>query len=199
MDSMALRTARILQNVSKEYWRVTKKYCSVLEMPILTRASTVDELAKLTDKGFVYVILDACDTDNVVPEKAVSLGDEVATSLYNGTAQEEYWAIAPYLFQADRALFQWLQETLWSEAWGIIAVSNAPLADIRAHFRKFLIVQSPEGEHWYFRFYDPRVLPVFLESSNSQELNQFFGPIQAYAVSEPDSPQILLMRKAEEG
>ena len=164
-----------------------------LLMQIQTRETTLDELAKLADGGYVYVILDACDAP-AVPEKARSLGAERAGSLYNGTSQEDYWAIAPYLCKADSGLLKWIEESLWAEPWGIIAISTADMASVRAHFRKFLIVQSPEGEHWYFRFYDPRVLPVFLESSNEAELKEFFGPVQAYAVHSPEEAKLRIMK-----
>lgn len=165
-------------------------------MQIQNRETTVDELARLADAGYVYVILDACDAP-AVPEKARSLGQVLAGSLYNGTAQEDYWAIAPYLCRADKWLLKWIQETLWHEPWGIVIVSTAEMAAVRAHFRKFLIVQSPEGEHWYFRFYDPRVLPVFLESCNDEELKNFFGPVQAYACASPDAAKLRIMKAVE--
>ena len=165
-------------------------------MQIQNRETSLDELAKLADAGYVYLILDACDAP-AVPEKARSLGEDRAISLYNGTAQEDYWAIAPYLCKADKWLLGWIQESLWSEPWGIIIISTAEMAAVRAHFRRFLIVQSPEGEHWYFRFYDPRVLPVFLESSNDEELKAFFGPVQAYAVHNPGENQLRIMKAVE--
>jgi hypothetical protein len=162
-------------------------------MPIQTRETTLAELEKLSERGCVYVILDACDAP-AVPEKARNLGEELAVSLYNGTAQEDYWAIAPYLCRADARLLAWVGKSLWKDPWGIVAISTAGFAAVRAHFRKFLVVQSPEGEFWYFRFYDPRVLPVFLESSNEDEVKQFFGPIQAYAVPSPEEMNLRLIK-----
>jgi hypothetical protein len=162
-------------------------------MEIPTRETTLAELEKFAANGYVYVVLDACDAP-AVPEKARSLGSERAMSLYNGTAQEDYWAIAPYLCKADVELLQWIKQSLWSEPWGIIAVSKADFGALRAHFRKFLMVQSPEGEYWYFRFYDPRVLPVFLKSSNAEEAKELFGPIQAFAVAEPGAEKLQLLK-----
>jgi hypothetical protein len=167
-------------------------------MRLQSREATLDEFGRLAERGYnLYVILDACDAPEV-PEKAHRLGEGCAGSLYNGTAQEDYWAIAPYLCKADQGLLRWILQTLWHEPWGIAVVSTADMAAVRAHFRKFLIVKSPEGEHWYFRFYDPRVLPVFLESSNQEELREFFGPIQAYAVHKPEAPSLRIMRVVEE-
>ena len=173
--------------------QVAPQAVTLILMEIQSREATLEELGGLAEKGYVYVVLDACDAP-AVPEKARNLGEERALSLYNGTAQEEYWAIAPYLCQADAALLNWIRDSLWEEPWGIIALSKVDFAAMRAHFRKFLIVKSPENEDWYFRFYDPRVLPVFLESSNDEELKQFFGPIQAFAVASPEKETVRLLR-----
>jgi len=162
-------------------------------MQIRTRDTTLDELNGMAERGYVYAILDACDAP-AVPEKARSLGQGRAASLYNGTAQEDYWAIAPYLCKADPALIEWIRKSLWKEPWGILAVSVSDFESLRAHFRKFLIVESPEGEHWYFRFYDPRVLPVFLESANEDELKEFFGPVRAYAVHLAEEMKLRLIK-----
>src|SRR5262245_50528555 len=101
-------------------------------MGIQTREATLEEFSSLADIGFnLYVILDACDAP-AVPEKARSLGEQAAGSLYNGTAQEEYWAIAPYLCKADSSLLHWIEESLWGEPWGIAAISTADLTAVRA-------------------------------------------------------------------
>jgi hypothetical protein len=162
-------------------------------MEIPTRETTLAELEKLASSGYVYVVLDACDAP-AVPEKVRDMGTDRAMSLYNGTAQEEYWAIAPYLCKADTELLEWIKQSLWADAWGIVAISKADFAAVRAHFRKFLMVQSPEGEYWHFRFYDPRVLPVFLESSTAEEARELFGPIQAFAVAEPGAEKMKLLK-----
>jgi Domain of unknown function (DUF4123) len=162
-------------------------------MSIQTKDATLDEFAKLVESGYVYTILDACDAPSV-PEKARQVGEEKAISLYSGSSQQDYWAIAPYLFHATDGLLEWISETLWNEPWGIIAVSNAGLEAVRAHFRKFLVVQSPEGENWYFRFYDPRVLPVFLETCSEDETKEFFGPIQVYGVPLAGENKIRLLK-----
>ena len=102
----------------------------------------MDDLNKLADGGYVYAILDACDAP-AVPEKARSLGDEQAGSLYNGTAQEDYWAIAPYLCKADRGLIQWIQNSLWVrisrwESAGVISFRAAGLFSWSARLGRWL-------------------------------------------------------------
>lgn len=160
--------------------------------PLLqTRTASLDELRELAAAGRLYAVIDACDTP-AVPMKAAELGEERAVSLYRGSAEEMYWAIAPYLFAVDEALLDWIVAELWTEPWGIFAVTDADLEAVRRHFRRFLLVQSPEGEQWYFRFYDPRVLPTFLESANSSQTAELFGLVGYFGVRD-GSGQIALI------
>ncbi len=154
-------------------------------MPIqLLKRSPIDiqTVQRLADDGRLYALLDACDAP-AVPTKAAELGEERAVSLYRGMAEEEWSAFAPYLAQVDVRLLDWIQQTLWSEPWGLFVVSSDPLAVLRSHFRRFLIVDDPDGEEMYFRFYDPRVLQKYLPTCTDQELKQFFGTNEAFLFS----------------
>jgi hypothetical protein len=150
-----------------------------------TRELTVDELKKYASMGLLYAILDACDQP-AIPAKVVELGDKRAVSLYRGTAEEEYWAIAPYLVHLDSEMVDWIVAALWNEPWGIFAVSEVSLDVIRRHFRKLLTVQSPDGDNLYFRFYDPRVLKTFVQTCTNADLQEFFGPISSFILADLD-------------
>jgi hypothetical protein len=158
--------------------------------PLLqTRTASLEELRELAAAGRLYAVIDACDTP-AVPEKARELGETRAVSLYRGTADEQYWAFAPYLFAVDGDLLDWIATDLWTGPWGIFAVADGEIEAVRRHFRRFLLVQAPDGEQWYFRFYDPRVLPTFLETSDEQQLSEFFPRLQALVI--PDgSPRLI--------
>ena len=63
---------------------------------------------------------------------------------------------------------------------------------MRHHLRHFLEVKLPDDTQVYFRFYDPRVLRVFLPTCTPDDTNQFFGPmIQNYLVEDESSDQLL--------
>lgn len=132
--------------------------------------------------GGLFAILDACDTP-AVPDLARSLGDDRALSLYRGEAEEDLWAIAPYLVSIDPATLDWIRSNVWAQPWGILIVAPNGLHELRTHFRKFLFVRSPEDEKWYFRYYDPRVLAKYLPTCSAAELDQFFGPVTAFLTS----------------
>jgi hypothetical protein len=52
-------------------------------------------------------------------------------------------------------------------------------------------VKLPSGERVYFRFYDPRVMRVFLPACTPEDTTQFFGPIQNYLVEDRTPEQLL--------
>ena len=148
--------------------------------------ATVFDVRTLARGGMLYAILDACDAP-AVPPKVESLGEARGVSLYKGTSQERYADIAPYLVAVDDELLDWILTTLWSEPWGMFAQTKASIDELRTHFRKFLIATGPNGEEWYFRFYDPRVLTKYLPTCTDGELRDFFGPVTAYGVADPDA------------
>lgn len=167
---------------------------SVQTSPLQQQTASVDDLRKIASSGQVYAILDACDAPPV-PEKVKELSDDRAASLYRGSAEEDYWAVAPYLVRVDGALLDWITATLWSEPWGIFAVTQVDLETLRKHFRHFLVVELPDGKQAYFRYYDPRILTAFLPTCSSEELKEFFGPIRAYAVADRKDGGITLWKK----
>lgn len=139
--------------------------------------------------GRLYAILDACD-EPTVPSKMAELGPERAVSLFSGEAESQQWAIAPYLAHVDEKLVEWIFLTLWPRPWGILAVAETDLDSLRKHFRRFLIVQDPEGERMYFRYYDPRILAAFLPPCTQDELRAFFGPLKALVTGGPEPEDV---------
>lgn len=140
-------------------------------------------------------MLDACDEPRV-PEKVKELGEERALSLYRGSAEGDYWAIAPYLVQIDEALLDWIVANLWQDPWGIFASASVPLGELRKHFRRFLLVKDAEAKELYFRFYDPRVLPVYLAACTPSEAEHFFGPVKGFCVTRAEGRLLSIERNA---
>ena len=162
----------------------------------LVSAETVplSDLQKLASRGQLYAILDACDAP-AVPPKVKELGEENGVSLYRGEAEEDYWAIAPYLVRVDGSVLDWIVTALWEQPWGIFVVAEADLETLRTHFRKFLTAQMPDREKVYFRFYDPRVIQQFLPTCNDAELSEFFGPVQKFGCGLGDQKEVTLFRR----
>jgi len=75
----------------------------------------------------------------------------------------------------------------WGNSWGIPFRSTYEMPDLHKHFRKFLKVDTEDGQQMYFRFYDPRVLRIFLPNSEAGQVREFFGPVE-YFIAEDEDP-----------
>ncbi|GAB4002288.1 hypothetical protein GCM10028807_60630 [Spirosoma daeguense] len=119
-------------------------------------------------------------------------------SLYRGDSQELLAGIAPYLFQYEiGSEFDIALKENYGDSWGIGIISNVPMAALHKHFRKFLLVKDETGKELYFRFYDPRVLRVFLPSCDAIQLIEFFGPVQQFIVEDPEHQRMLLFEQKD--
>jgi hypothetical protein len=113
--------------------------------------------------------------------------------LYHGDIAPELEVVAPYLVQLeyDDRYSQQLIERAWGNSWGIFLKSGASITTLRRHLRRLLSVRGPKGEILLFRYYDPRVLRVYLPTCRPDELETVFGPIDRFWL-EDDSPETIL-------
>jgi hypothetical protein len=135
----------------------------------------------------LYAMLDAARDPGVLA--ALRTSGEVYYSLYDGAEGEALDLVAPYLVQlhAQSPLTHTLVREHWGKSWGVFLWALADFKAVRRQLRRFLMVQDARGKDMYFRFYDPRVLRVFLPTCTPQELADFFGPISAFLI-ESDQP-----------
>lgn len=71
-------------------------------------------------------------------------------------------------------------------SWGVLLRSASSSEDIANHFVGLLRAKVPDGRTLLFRFYDPRVLAAFLPTCTPPQLDQLFGPCDAYLVEQGD-------------
>ena len=98
---------------------------------------------------------------------------------------EPLQSVAPYLFEACEPEFNsWFRQIGWGQAWGILLASDLPMNELQKHFRKFLFVSTDDDQELYFRFYDPRVLRVFLPTCDVAQLELFFAGIRHFIIED---------------
>jgi hypothetical protein len=110
--------------------------------------------------------------------------------LYAGYVPRALEAAAPYLLRLeyeDRRTRR-LLERAWGNSWGVFLKCDTRLESLRRHLRQFLTVRDPSGKRVLFRYYDPRVLRVYLPTCTGEELRALFGPIEAFWI-EGENPQ----------
>jgi hypothetical protein len=130
----------------------------------------------------LYAILDAARDPRIYQGLVDS--DCAYQCLYRGDLADELREVAPYLvhLQPQAPLTEWLLNLGWGDSWGIFLASAADMRDLRRHFRRFLMVYSEDGKPLYFRYYDPRVLRLYLPTCNAAEVLILFGPVARYYV-----------------
>ena len=154
-------------------------------MAIELNPARLRELLFSAEQLNAYALLDGA----VMPDLPTSLYQYEAPNecLYRGEIDPELASYAPYLvpLTAEAPFTEYVLEG-WGQHWGVFALSTADLRTLRTHFRKFLMVHDPEGQPLYFRYYDPRVLRVFLPTCTAAELDTVFGPVARYVLEDED-------------
>ena len=149
------------------------------EAAVRIQRMPVEMLLQFASGGYLYAVIDATGAP-AVPQKARELGENLAISLYHGTAYAEHSAIAPYLFRVDQALLSWIREQFPDQPWGIFLISKEPLNAIFENCRRYLVVTLADRQQWLFRYYDPRVLEKHLLRASKEDLAAFFGPVRSF-------------------
>jgi hypothetical protein len=113
--------------------------------------------------------------------------------LYGGDLPWELELCAPYLAELDRddRFTRYIINQGWGNGWGIFFRSDADIERLRRHLRKFLVVKDEGGKRLIFRYYDPRVLRVYLPTCFTRELQTVFGPIDRFLVEGKDPATLI--------
>ncbi|MFT3766852.1 MAG: DUF4123 domain-containing protein [Minicystis sp.] len=139
----------------------------------------------------VYAVLDAARNERIHP--AVMQSGLEQACLYAGKIPQTLSEVAPYLVKLtkDAPFAKELLEKGWGDAWGVYVLSTATLEELRRHFRRLLKVQDEAGRSMIFRFYDPRVLRIYLPTCNAGELAHVFGPVGMFVLEGEDRAEVI--------
>jgi len=112
--------------------------------------------------------------------------------LYAGALAPELQEVAPYLVRIlpERPDALRLLEHGWERNWGVFAATTAPQPELRRHLRRHLRVRTETGKTLLLRWYDPRVLRMYLPTCTANELKAFFGPVRAFIGEGPERGQL---------
>lgn len=102
--------------------------------------------------------------------------------LYRGELKPGVEVVAPYLvrLEPNSPFLGWLLDCGWGHHFGVFVLTDQPMGPLRLQLRRHLRVTMEDGSTKLFRYYDPRVLRVFLPTLLPGELPAFFGPISQF-------------------
>lgn len=112
--------------------------------------------------------------------------------LFQGEAAQYMGEVAPYLVPIpldSEYLEAWADR--WGKNVGILLTTSAAPDKVLRHLRDVFVVKDEEGQEYFFRFYDPRALRVYLPTCTPQEGLEFFGPVRSF-LCEAEGPGAIL-------
>jgi hypothetical protein len=135
----------------------------------------------------MWMIIDGARDRRIYP--LVSYSGLQNECLFAGSLSIPLQRNAPYLVQLehdDRATIRMIEEG-FGQSWGIFIRADVGIKTLRRHLRTMIRVQGPNGKYMMFRYWDPRVLRVYLPTCLPDEVHRFFGPMEQ--VWSEDQPQ----------
>jgi hypothetical protein len=143
----------------------------------------------------VFAVLDGASVKGLLDRLTTDKVEHAC--LFSGDLAPDYRAAAPHLvkLEAEGRFADWAIGNGWGHHWGVFARTPASLRELRKHFRKFLLVRRPGGNVIYFRWYDPRVLRVYLPTCTPEEREIIFGPVERFLLEDRDPGRLLCGRR----
>lgn len=132
----------------------------------------------------MWMIIDGGRDRRIYP--AVTYSGLQHECLFAGNLSIPLQRSAPYLVQLeldDRATIRMI-DGAFGQSWGTFLRADVGIKTLRRHLRTMLRVQAPNGKYMLFRYWDPRVLRVYLPTCLPDELHRFFGPIEQVYVED---------------
>lgn len=134
----------------------------------------------------VYALLDAARDARIY--QGIMEAPNQGVCLHRGGKAKDLAQVAPYLVPLAPGddFFRWIVSNGWGRSWGIFAQSRGDLAEVIRHFQSLVVIHDEEGNALFFRYYDPRVLRIYLPTCRGGELRTFFGPVDLYMMEDAD-------------
>ncbi len=143
----------------------------------------------------VYVILDGARNKKIFP--LLNESGARFSCLYEDKLDYAMTQAAPYLvrLEKDADFTRELIQQAWGNSWGIFAIADKPtstLIRVRRNCRKIAFVRDiAKKRKLVFRYYDPRVMRVYLPTCNTSEADKVFGPVSEFVMEGKTADQML--------
>jgi len=153
---------------------------------------------QLTPGESLYGLVDGAQDLALASEAKCLFGQQIRM-LFEGDVAAALADVAPYLVPIDPDsgyLENWACR--WGQNVGVLLTTSAAQEQLFRHLRDLFVVQDEAGQSYFFRFYDPRVLRLYLPTCTSLERSLFFGPIGRFLLCGEEPGSVLLLEAERE-
>lgn len=156
-------------------------------MPLTSQQSTkLSARAWLQDHA-TFALLDGAGTPNLLDKLYGTAGLEFEC-LYSGELEDGIAEVAPYIarMHPNTEFANWVLGG-WGERRGMLVQvpENVGLPVLRRHFRKLNTVYGEDARPLVFRYYDPRVMRMYMSTATPEEIKTIFGPVSRFVMERP--------------
>jgi hypothetical protein len=170
--------------------------------PKLTPESLARLESSIWPKGFsrdAWMIVDAA-RDQRIFGLLLECFYSQHTCLFDGSLPPALKVAAPYLVQLDyddRKTRRFITQA-WNNSWGVVLRCDTRPETLKRHLQALLIARDESGNHLFFRYYDPRVLRVYLPTCTPDELRTVYGPINCFYIEDENPNSMFEFRLARD-
>jgi uncharacterized protein DUF4123 len=145
-----------------------------------------EELCAMLDGASVPGLLERLDSERSLEVEC----------LFRGALEPDMAEVAPYLvkLELESEFTEWVVGSGWGRHWGTFVTSRRGFRNLRDHLRALTLIYRRDGTPLYFRYYDPRVLRIFLPTCSPAQLRQMFGPVDAFLAENDGGDSVSIFR-----
>lgn len=139
-----------------------------------------------TQAQYLYMFVDAAQDSRIYPKIQNSINTRCCL-FSEDHISDEIKSVSPYLMKIKIVddFVEWcLREGLLRNWMILFSSTQVHVSELRLHFKRFSLAQTPDGKRYFFRYYDPRVLPPYLLASTHNERDEFFRECSAFWLPE---------------
>ena len=150
--------------------------------------NALTQLLWTTPEDRVYALLDGASVPDLL-DRLYANPRPAFECLFYGELAPDMAAVAPYLVALEQGsrFSDWAIAQGWGNHWGYFAVARVDLRALWFHLRLLNIIYAPDGKPMLFRYYDPRVLRIFLPTCSAAQVKEVFGPADRFVVEAENS------------
>jgi hypothetical protein len=132
-----------------------------------------------------YIIIDQASTQDISYElEKVFTKGEV---LLQGKYKKMFFDVAPLFCALNAETINYAEHHLWGMSAALFVMSSKDEFQLIKTLSANTEIVTDDDEVMFFRYYDPRVLRIFLPTCSKEQLKEFFGAVE-YFICEDEDP-----------